>query len=306
MQRGNSNLDTAHYGGTRAEWVMRKIGDLDNKARSLRCLHCRAQATWICLDPVCVYYNSDRVVSLCDDCDKRFHPASSLIMNSHRRMGVALYISMLMLHRYHRVVGAIAETIERSPKFAPGSNEGAPKQLPGAAVPALRSRSPPVRSPPRETTESSPSGSASPDSTETGRKRKQEVDDTSEPNTKATRTDDDRPDQLSISEVRPIHESYGRILARLRSDRSLSVSEACMHEPFGKLTVRNYAAIAELKIVDAKLYTSVLDSYMRRGDGSGTLSGFERECRQVLSGCVRQVAAMRTRRELLPSSDIPN
>ncbi|KAI8508983.1 hypothetical protein Bbelb_128310 [Branchiostoma belcheri] len=301
MQRPNSNPRPAYFGGSRAEWVLKTIGDLDDRARSLRCMHCAGQATWICLDPVCVYYNRERVVSLCDECDKRFHPTSSLIMDSHRRMGVALYISMLMLHRYHRVIGTIAETIERGKKSAQADRREAElTRLPGATLPALRSRSPAT---------SEASNPVSPDSTEistSGKKRKLEADDASKPVTKAPCTDEDRQVQFSITEVRPIHESYGRILARLREDQSLTVSEACMHEPFGKLTVRNYAAIAELKIVDDKLYTSVLDSYMRQGDGSGTLSGFERECRQVLSGYFRQVAAMRNRRELLPKFDIPN
>eukprot|EP00058_Branchiostoma_floridae_P017053 XP_002602541.1 hypothetical protein BRAFLDRAFT_127160 [Branchiostoma floridae] len=302
MERAADSPRPAGYAGSRAEWVLKRANDFDTKARSFRCGGCERPAAWVCLDPVCVSYNRDRVVPLCDNCDKRCHPTSSPAMHSHRRLGVVLYISMLMLHRYQKVVGLVmTASPDNSRPSTPVSTR--PDEVTSTQSPTSSGRltPPPVLSPPESPVSSLP---PSPDSSVSSTKRKRRSDDiTTEPAAKVSRSSPDRSGRFSLAaDLRPIHESYGRILKRLRADRSLSVSEACMHEPFGKLTVRNYAAIAELKIVDATLYTSVLDSYMRRGDGSGTLSGFERECRQVLSGCVRQVATMRTRRELLSCS----
>ncbi|XP_019645772.1 PREDICTED: uncharacterized protein LOC109486388 [Branchiostoma belcheri] len=301
MERAADCPRPAGYSGSRAEWVLKRANDFDTKARSFRCGRCEQPAAWVCLDPVCVSYNRDRVVPLCDSCDKRCHPTSSPAMHSHRRLGVVLYISMLMLHRYQKVVGLVmTASPANSRPSTPVSTR--PDEVTSSQSPTTSARPSSVLSPPVSPVSSLP---PSPDSTVSSTKRKRCSDDIEpEPVAKVSRTEStDRSGRFSLAaDLRPIHESYGRILKRLRADRSLSVSEACIHEPFGKLTVRNYAAIAELKIADAKLYTSVLDSYMKQGDGSGTLSGFERECQQVLSGFVQQVAAMRTRGELLPSS----
>ncbi|KAI8520152.1 hypothetical protein Bbelb_034090 [Branchiostoma belcheri] len=304
MERTDSLPRSASYSGSRAEWIAKRADDFDAKARSFLCGRCGQQAAWVCLDPVCVTYNRDRVLCLCDNCDKMFHPATSPVMHNHRRLGVALYVSMLMLHRYQKVIGAM---MTRSPHH---SRPSTPVSTDESAV--TSSQSPVSRQagpapPPARPSSSSPAPSSrptSPDSTVNTRKRQRSGDDSSEATAKVSRTDTDRSGHFSLAaDLRPIHDSYGRILDRMRQDRSLSVSEGCRHEPFGKLTLRNYAAIAELRIVDSDLYTSVLNSYIRRGEGTGTLSGFERECRQVLSGFVRQVTVMRERRELLPRFD---
>ena len=305
MERAADSPRPTGYAGSRAEWVLKRANDFDTKARSFRCGGCELPAAWVCLDPVCVSYNRDRVVPLCDNCDKRCHPTSSPAMHSHRRLGVVLYISMLMLHRYQKVIGVM---MTRSPHHSRPSTPVSTdeSEITSSQSPTASRQTRPARSPARPSS-SSPVSSrpASPDSTVNTRKRRRSGDETPEATAKVSRTDTDRSGHFSLAaDLRPIHDSYGRILDRLRQDRSLSVSEGCRHEPFGKLTLRNYAAIAELRIVDSDLYTSVLDSYIRRGDGSGTLSGFERECRQVLSGYVRQVTVMRERRELLPRFDI--
>ncbi|XP_035680362.1 uncharacterized protein LOC118418505 isoform X2 [Branchiostoma floridae] len=304
MERTDSLPRSASYSGSRAEWIAKRADDFDAKARSFLCGRCGHQAAWVCLDPVCVSYNRERVLCLCDNCDKLFHPPTSPVMHSHRRLGVALYVSMLMLHRYQKVIGVM---MTRSPNHSRPSTPVSTdeSEITSSQSPTASRQTRPARSPARPSS-SSPVSSrpASPDSTVNIRKRRRSGDDTSEATAKVSRTDTDRSGHFCLAaDLRPIHDSYGRILDRLRQDRSLSVSEGCRHEPFGKLTLRNYAAIAELRIVDSDLYTSALHSYIRRGDGSGTLSGFERECRQVLSGHVRQVSVMRERRELLPRFD---
>ncbi|KAI8508979.1 hypothetical protein Bbelb_128270 [Branchiostoma belcheri] len=98
--------DHVTYQGSRAEWILKRANDFDDKARSFACGGWRWLATWVCLDPACITYNQSMALCLCDDCDHRFHPVSSPVMCRHRRLAVVLYISLLMLYRYRKIAEA--------------------------------------------------------------------------------------------------------------------------------------------------------------------------------------------------------
>ncbi|XP_019645769.1 PREDICTED: uncharacterized protein LOC109486386 [Branchiostoma belcheri] len=286
------------YEGSRAEWILKRANDFDCKARSFRCCRCAAPAVWVCLDPVCVAHNDSNVLCLCDECDQRFHPASHPVMCRHRRLAMVLYISLIMLYRYQRIVEFISAA-------QPGGDSGGPSAA-SLALPDEVSSSTQPEVPPKTETEvqavSNAAPTASTENTTASDRLTSPVASGGLTTLTCPSSDVSRSQSLKEDDLKSIHESYAAVLDLMRRDKSLSLADACRQEPRGKLTVKNYSAIAELRLVDAEFYADTLREYERRQRGAGTLSGLDRDCRSVLRAYSERVAAMRKKLELLPSA----
>ncbi|CAH1243415.1 Hypp7090 [Branchiostoma lanceolatum] len=288
------------YEGSRAEWILKRANDFDAKARSFKCCRCGGSAVWVCLDPVCVTHNDSNVLCLCDECDQRFHPASHPVMCRHRRLAMVLYISLIMLYRYQRIVEFISATPANGTAGSSAGSLAFPDEVSSSTQPDV---------PPQPVTEvevvsekviveSVASNVAPTTSTEDNATSSASV----ASGELTTLTSPTNRSQFLEDDLKSIHESYAVVLDLMRRDNSLSLADACRREPRGRLTVKNYPAIAELRLVDSEFYDDTVREFQRRPKGSGTLSGLERDCRSVLAAYSERVAAMRKGMELLPSA----
>eukprot|EP00058_Branchiostoma_floridae_P017054 XP_002602542.1 hypothetical protein BRAFLDRAFT_127161 [Branchiostoma floridae] len=298
------------YEGSRAEWILKRANDFDAKARSFRCCRCAAPAVWVCLDPVCVAHNESNVMCLCDECDQRFHPGSHPVMCRHRRLAMVLYISLIMLYRYQKIVEfistvqpdsdalpsaaslALSDEVSSSTHVQP---EVAPQPVTEVEVASEKVIAESVLSQVSPTTSAASSGRRSSVGVASGG--------LTTTSTSASGGDTSKRSQsLKGEDLKSIHESYAVVLDLMQRDKSLSLADACRREPRGRLTLKNYPCIAELRLVDSEFYDDTVREFQRRLNGSGTLSRLEKDCRNVLAAYSERVAAMRNRMELLPSA----
>ncbi|KAI8486626.1 hypothetical protein Bbelb_356010 [Branchiostoma belcheri] len=295
------------YPGSRAEWILRRAKEFDAASRNFHCVECGKPAKWVCLDAACVGYNQSKALGLCDLCDARFHIGSSPVMQSHRRLAPVLYVSLLLLHRYRTFLPDTA-TVRHGEKrsHSPGENDvSSSKRLcpPQARTTDMQPMTEavtfsssgyysPATEMPQQYSPTESNGSSG--STEAGPVRRRKGDSSSGIEYRAT----------FGNNLHPIHARYARILQHLREDSTLTMTDAFRRESFAKLTVKNYLGIAELKLAAPDEFEAVLEAYKSRGKTMITVSGLERECRQVLARRSHDIAQMRRLGQLLPFFDI--
>lgn len=116
--------------------------------------------------------------------------------------------------------------------------------------------------------------------------------------TDAAPVDDEAPEEqtthrVSSHNLDSIHERYNRVLDILREERC-SMANAFRLARCPRSTIRDFVAIAELKIVDAREHELVTS------DHSGSVQQLEQACRKRLRRYQPMMAAMRRESRLLP------
>lgn len=99
--------------------------------------------------------------------------------------------------------------------------------------------------------------------------------------------------RVSSHNLESIHERYNRVLGILREERC-SMANAFRLARCPRSTIRDFVAIAELKIVDAREHELVTS------DHSGSVQQLEQVCRKRLRRYQPMMAAMRRESRLLP------
>ena len=99
--------------------------------------------------------------------------------------------------------------------------------------------------------------------------------------------------RVSAHNLESVHERYSRVLAILREEHC-SMANAFRLARCPRSTIRDFVAIAELKVIDAREHELVTR------DHTGSVQQLEHACRKRLQRYLPMMAAMRRESRLLP------